>query len=90
MTNRDLQLVADILQQNKSKTGKKISSSLFGGNYADKIKVAKKAFDDILTKKDKKILQNPKYYPLYYGQDMIRTDWVYKEKIKPKLKEVVD
>lgn len=88
MTNRDLQLVADILRQNSSKTGSKIGNQLFGGRYGDKIKISPKAFG-ILTKKDKKILRDPKYYPLYYGQQMIKTDWVYKEKIRPKLKDVI-
>ena len=88
MKNRDLQLIADILIQNKSKTGEKINKGLFGKPYGEQMIIDPKAFK-ILTKKDREILKNPKYFPLYYGGEMIRTDYIYNKFVKKKLEKVI-
>jgi len=81
--NADLQLMSDILKQNKSDASGIISAALFGGLYWGELKIDKDAFS-ILTNRDKEILRNPKYYPLYYGGELIKTDWIYKD-IRKKL-----
>jgi hypothetical protein len=86
MTNAELQLVADILEKNKSKRGELIGQSLFGHSYGQKMEINPKAFEGILNEKDKEILRNPKFFPLTYSGEMIRTDMIYNERIKPKLK----
>jgi len=88
MKNADVQLVADILTRNSSKTGRTLGNAMFGGNYWETLKIDPKAFK-ILTEKDKKILKDPKYYPLYYAGEMCRTDTIYKEDVKRKLKDVL-